>query len=333
MITKLKIFIAKMLHSLKELITPKIKIEQPTVIIDKSYWDPNWLSLANSRYSIKAVDKFQRIKRSSYDNIIAYIGRVPKKELKNLHNLSWLQITSHGFNGYDNLALYANKEVTVTNFHNIYSDAMARFCIAMWYGYNCYSTRKFMSKKIDIKNTHSNEKISVIIYGLGDIGCEIAKKCKNQSWNVTGVKRSLVNNCPEYVDEVMSFEDSLKVLSNYDYVINVLPETNETKNIYNYSFFKSMKKTALFCNIGRGSSVVDSDLEKAVLNGEIRGAILDACNNYKYNHPNIILTGHSSSVSYDNAAKINQLFSSQLKTFLEGDLSQLLYQIKLKNGD
>ena len=79
--------------------------------------------------------------------------------------------------------------------------------------------------------------------------------------------------------------------------------------------------------------MVDSDLEKAILNGEIRGAILDACNSYKYNHPNIILTGHSSSVSYDNAAKINQLFSSQLKTFLEGDLSQLLYQIKLKNGD
>ena len=38
-----------------------------------------------------------------------------------------------------------------------------------------------------------------------------------------------------------------------------------------------MKKTALFCNVGRGTSVVDVDLENAVQNGEIRGAILDAC--------------------------------------------------------
>lgn len=76
------------------------------------------------------------------------------------------------------------------------------------------------------------------------------------------------------------------------------------------------------------SAVIDKDLEKAVDNGIIRGAILDAHNDYKYKNANIILTGHSSSVSPDNTDKFNKFFGSQLYAFLTG--KELQCRIPLK---
>lgn len=327
---KLKSIIFKILYHLREKIKPKIKIKEKSIVINKSSWDANISLFQNEKYKIVKVENFNRIDKSTYNNIIAYIGAVPQNKLSMLKNLQWLQIVSHGFNGYDNLSLYANKQVTVTNLHNIFSEAMAQFCVTMWYSYNCYSLRKLISKGVNLKNTYFGEdSVSVIIYGLGDIGSEIAKKCKKQSWHVTGVKRNISGEIPDYVDELISFEDSKKILSKYDYVINVMPETAETKGIYNREFFEGMKKTALFCNVGRGSSVVDADLENAIQKGKIRGAILDASNTYKYNHPNIILTGHSSSFAYNNSEKINLLFSKQLTSYIENNVENLLYKIPL----
>lgn len=332
MLRKLKILVSRIIYRLKEATKPKIEIKEKSIVVDKRYWNVDVKMFQNNAYTIVKVDNFYRIKKNSYDNIIAYIGMAPKEKLLSMKNLQWLQIVSHGYNGYDNLALYSNKNVVVTNLHNIYSEAMAQFCVSMWYGYNCYSIRKLISKIVDIKNTYTpSERVSVIIYGLGDIGSEIARLCKMQSWYVVGVKRNLVSNVPEYVDEVVSFEASKEILPKFDYVINVLPETTETKGIYDKKFFAGMKKTALFCNVGRGTSVVDVDLENAVQNGEIRGAILDACSSYKYSHPNIVLTGHSSSFAYKNAEKINNLFFTQLKLYIEKNVSELLYKIPL-NG-
>ncbi|MBQ8768934.1 MAG: hypothetical protein IJZ15_04755 [Oscillospiraceae bacterium] len=119
-------------------------------------------------------------------------------------------------------------------------------------------------------------------------------------------------------------------LSQCDYVINILPETPETNRIFDLHFFSLMKRSALFCNVGRGSSVVDEDLEYAVQNGIIKGAILDAANPYSYNHPNIILTNHSSSFSAQNKRRIDALFPLQLRTFLSKGIADLAYKIPLK---
>ena len=321
----------KVINQFKGASKPKISVGKNSIIVEKTYWNADVSEFQNAKYNVIKVDGFRSIKESDYGNIVAYIGSVPKDKLKRLNNLQWLQITSHGYNGYDDLSLYANENITVTNLHGVYSEAMAQYCVAMWHGFNCYSFRKALAKNVNLKSAYvADEKINVIIYGLGDIGSEIAKKCKNQSWHVTGVKRSISNNASPYVDEVISFEDSKNMLSKYDYVINVLPQTEETKGIYNKSFFERMKETALFCNVGRGSSVVDSDLDDAIKNGQIRGAILDACSSYKYNHPSIITTGHSSSVAYGSREKMCKLFKQQIESFMENDVDELLYKVPLK---
>lgn len=170
-------------------------------------------------------------------------------------------------------------------------------------------------------------KISILIIGLGNIGGELAKKCKALGWFVYGIKRTTVGYTSDCVDAIYSLNEVPTILPTVDYVVNLLPETQETINIFDYHFFSQMKTDALFCNVGRKSAVVDVDLIQAVKKRIIRGAILDAHNNIDYGSCNIILTGHNSSVSYRSQTLLNQYFQHQLMDFLDGKKPKNTIQI------
>ena len=46
-------------------------------------------------------------------------------------------------------------------------------------------------------------------------------------------------------------------LQTSDFVIGILPSTNKTKYYFNEAFFKKMKRTSIFINIGRGNTVIE----------------------------------------------------------------------------
>ena len=75
--------------------------------------------------------------------------------------------------------------------------------------------------------------------------------------------------------------------------------------------------------------MVDKDLELAVKGKQIAGAILDACNSYEYNTPNVIRTHHTSSFSLENDDKLNEFFCNQLNTFLKSGTKALNNKITL----
>lgn len=250
--------------------------------------------------------------------------------MKQLVNLKWLQVSSHGFNGFENKELYANDQVVVTNMHGVFSKPMAYFCLSAWYMFHCFALRRVFTPTANKHWVRQDEKeLSVLIYGLGDIGNEIAKLFKKQGWKVYGVKRSIPETVPDYVDDIVILKDADKYVNVCDYIINVLPETKETIGVFDRNFFFKMNKDAVFCNVGRGSAVVDKDLENAVKESTINVAILDACNSYPYNHPNIVLTHHYSSFAKENDKMINELFSGQLRKFIENEGALLAYKIPL----
>lgn len=145
----------------------------------------------------------------------------------------------------------------------------------------------------------------------------LAEKCHNLNWKVYGVRRHTTAVKPDFVDYVYSLENINEKLSEIDYVVNLLPETKETKGIYNYSFFKKLKNTAIFCNVGRASSVVEKDLVRAIKDGLIGGAVLDVSENLE-TRGNIIVTHHNSFKSNSNDSCYDSFYSSQLSMFLRG---------------
>lgn len=119
------------------------------------------------------------------------------------------------------------------------------------------------------------------IVGYGDIGCECARVAKHGfNMRVLAVKRD-PSKCNEKqrstADEIFpSDEQGLnKLLSQSDFVVNVMPSTPETEGFFNMQKFSQMKPTGIFMNIGRGKSVVEEDLIKALEEKVIGGAYLD----------------------------------------------------------
>ncbi|MBF4212037.1 D-2-hydroxyacid dehydrogenase, partial [Pseudomonas donghuensis] len=77
--------------------------------------------------------------------------------------------------------------------------------------------------------------------------------------------------------EVAALADLPRMVGQVDYVINLLPDTPATHDLYDAALFKCFLPTALFINAGRGVAVVDADLVEALKEGHLAGAVIDVC--------------------------------------------------------
>uniref|UniRef100_G3MSH2 Glyoxylate reductase/hydroxypyruvate reductase n=1 Tax=Amblyomma maculatum TaxID=34609 RepID=G3MSH2_AMBMU len=66
-----------------------------------------------------------------------------------------------------------------------------------------------------------------------------------------------------------------EVAAQSDFIITLTNLTDETRGMFNKSFFSKMKKTAVFINTSRGGVVNQDDLYDALKNGTIRAAAID----------------------------------------------------------
>ncbi len=103
-----------------------------------------------------------------------------------------------------------------------------------------------------------------------------------------------------------------EVLERSDFVSMHAPGTPETKHMLGEGEFRRMKPTALFINTGRGATVDETALIRALDEGRIAGAALDVLETEppSHNNPllameNVILTAHvaSASARFDTARK------------------------------
>lgn len=296
----------------------KVPLAKDTILVNTDSWSKFNCALFNTNIDISTVP-IDLISPNDYSKIVGYIGSIDKKYLKRLQRLQWLQIPSHGFNGYDVANLYSNNDVVVCRCANLFAEAIAQYCISAYYMFNTYAFRRCCSssKNDIISGCNIIDKVNVLIVGLGNIGLCLAQRCNNMNWSVSGVKRNISSNFPNYINAVYTFDEVQEHLSDFDYVINLLPETDQTKGIYDYNFFKRLKPGSLFCNVGRASAVVEKDLLKAINDGLIGGAILDVSDSIS-SGKNIIVTPHISWKSDNNQDSINEFFTSQLLRYLNG---------------
>ena len=116
-------------------------------------------------------------------------------------------------------------------------------------------------------------KRTLCIIGYGRNGVAIAKRAKyGFNMNIIGIVRELRDNIEgkEFTDELYGFDKLNKdIISKADFILTTLPETKESRGLFNKKFFESMKKDAVFINIGRGSAVIEEDLIEALNNNII----------------------------------------------------------------
>lgn len=203
---------------------------------------------------------------------------MPEPELINAsENLELLQLNIAGADRYVKPGVLAPK-TKLTNSTGAYSKAVAEHGAAMLFmlqkKLHLYRDAQGKHKWTDFGTVTSITDATVVVVGLGDIGCHFATIVKALGARVIGVKRR-ASAKPDCVDELYTMEKLDEVLPRADVVFSVLPGTPATTHLYTAERFDLMKPTAIFINCGRGASVENSVLYDAVKNGKIASAAID----------------------------------------------------------
>jgi phosphoglycerate dehydrogenase-like enzyme len=166
---------------------------------------------------------------------------------------------------------------------------------------------------------------TMLVLGLGSIGKEVARRANALGMRVIATRNSSRSG-PDYVDYVGLADETLKLASEADVIVNALPLTNATRNIVNKEFFDAMKTTALLVSVGRGGTTNTDDLINALQSGSIAGAALDVTDPEPLpaEHPlwkekNVIITPHLAGTGGDARARVYGLLLENIRRYQAGD--------------
>lgn len=114
---------------------------------------------------------------------------------------------------------------------------------------------------------------TIAIFGYGKIGKAVAEHARAMGMQVLVVSQHLsAEGAVKDGVEVVSWEEAFE---RADVLSNHMPLRAQSEDYFNYEKFSHAKKAPLFINTGRGASVNEADLARALDEGLISGAGLD----------------------------------------------------------
>lgn len=163
---------------------------------------------------------------------------------------------------------------------------------------------------------------TALIVGAGSIGTETARLLRAAGLRVRGIART-PRPAGEVFEAIRGTRDLAEELAIADHVVNVLPDTPATRHLFDAAAFGSMKESALFVNIGRGSTVDEAALIEALDHGLIAGAALDVFeveplppDHPLWRMPNVLISPHRAGDHEGGEADVVALFLDNLRRFV-----------------
>ena len=258
----------------------------------------------------------------------AILGNLPPKLLKDAKKLKWLQSSMAGTDAY--LGGVLPEGVKLTNVTGAFGLAISEHMVAtvftLYKKLHLYRDNQNRSQWLDRGTVKQIEGSTVLTVGLGDIGGNFAKKMKALGAYTIGVRRKDTSK-PDYIDELVLQNDLDKVLPRADIVALALPNTAETKGLFNRERIYNMKDGATLINVGRGNAVDTEALCDALEDGKLYAASLDVTDpeplpsdHRMWKIENALITPHISGFfhlrkTYEN---IVDIFIENLSRFLDG---------------
>ena len=257
-----------------------------------------------------------------------------KAALESLSALSWAQSIWAGVEPLLDPA--ARRDYILTNARGVFGKLMSEYIV----GYLLAHERKIFQRIEAQKNKHWDDSDTgtlrgkmIGLLGVGSIGAEVSRTAKFFGMTVRGY--TISSEASTHVDMYYHGNDLLKFSAGLDYLVNILPNTNETRKIINADLLNSLPSHALLINVGRGSAVDESALTEALNHNRIGGAVLDVFEQEPlpkdhpfWTIPNLRMTFHTAAPSL--AEDITKLFIENYRLFNEG--KSLKYQVDFKRG-
>lgn len=218
-------------------------------------------------------------------------------------------------------------EVILTNGSGVFSPSLGEFALAAIL-YFAKDFRRMIRNQIagvweqfDITMV-SGQTLGIV--GYGSIGRAVAERARALGMTVLGLRRRLPQQSNEdpLVDQIYGPEQLLEMISRCDYVLVTVPLTTQTRGLIGDAEFAVMKDNAVVINVGRGPTIDERALIKALSSNKIRGAALDVFDQepLPQGHPfysleNVLLSPHCADHTPDWIDNAMRFFLEQLKRF------------------
>ena len=273
-------------------------------------------------------------KASKETEIVFGAPTIIRDSLSSLPNLRWAQASWAGVEPLLDPSL--RRDYVLTNARGVFGQLMSEYIL----GYLLMHERQIVQLRDMQRNkewfdfdTGTLRGKTIGLLGVGSIGAEVARTAKFFGMNVRGYTRG--SEASTQVDKYYHGGELLDFVKGLDYLVGILPNTNETRKIIDENVLNALPTHALFINVGRGSAVDEHALLQALRNNKIARAVLDVFEQEPlpkehpfWDAPNLTMTFHTSAPSLPE--DIAKVFIENYRLYSEG--KPLKYVVNFEKG-
>ena len=283
-----------------------------------------------------AQDHTESENRASCEAATFVLGNPPPEWLLGADRLRWVQLSSAGFGQYTTLA-GRQLPFTITNSADLFGVPVAETALAgilaLLRGLpeliHDKEQRKWEGTELRPQLSTLTGK-SVVVLGTGSIGGTFRRLLEGFNCKVESMGRH--DNA-----DFRGLEELDSRLPTADVVVATLPDTPQTRDMFDRDRIALLSDTCIFVNVGRGSLVDEAALRERLTAGTLGGAVLDVTRDEPLKDddplwaaPRTILTQHSGGGAQEENRKIIDRFLLNYALFRAGKTLQ--YRVDLERG-
>jgi phosphoglycerate dehydrogenase-like enzyme len=260
------------------------------------------------------------------DALIAFGVSINDEMIGRMRGLQWIQSLATGVDHFLRCPSLG-RDVLITSGRGIHGPAM-RETVA----YLMLAVSRDAVRHVKDKIAHHWERRpwnllsgqTAVVVGVGVAGIAIAELLKAFGMRVVGVTRT-PRAIPAF-DAMAPTGRLPEIAREADFLINVLPGSEENRALFNRDVFNAMKPTAYSINVGRGETVDEPALIAALREGRMAGAGLDVftalaplpADNPLWDMSNVYITPHVGGFFHGYAEQVLPILVENVGKFLAG---------------
>ncbi|HVD31609.1 MAG TPA: D-2-hydroxyacid dehydrogenase [Methylomirabilota bacterium] len=264
------------------------------------------------------------------DAEVAFSGNNPRRVRQLLDatpKLRWYHTVSAGV---ENMPLpeLAQRGIVLTNNSGSYDIQIAEHLMAFVFAASRQLHRYRDNQRASDWKEQQHQELrdaTIVVYGMGSIGGEIARLASAVGMRVIGVRRKAGPSEPG-IDRVVAADRLAEVVGEADYLAIAAPLTSATRGAISREVISRMKPTAWIMNIARGAIVDEPAMVEALQAKRIAGAALDVFTTEPlpkesplWTLENVIITPHHSGSSPRAGERTLALFAENLRRYKAGE--------------
>ena len=262
-------------------------------------------------------------------------GQPDPEAVAQASRLKWIQISSSSITRYDYpgfRTMMTERHIAVCNSARVYREACAEHALAFM-----LAQSRLLPESLSLRvpsgtdawhhlrgNSIPLQGQSALIVGYGAIGHRLVELLRPFDIHITALRRNKRGD--ELVPVIAPDQLHQALAQGVDHVINILPDSEETRNFFDSERFASMKPGTVFYNIGRGTTVDQLALLSALQSGRLKAAWLDVTdpeplpeNHPLLKEPNCFITPHVAGGHRDESMTLVRHFLANLARFVRNE--------------